>query len=172
MAAGTGPGMTVLALAVLLAGCADRDNPAGLMNLRPQHEGPDEFAIMPTKPLEMPQDFSALPTPVPGAANLVDRNPRDEAVIALGGRPGAGSTDGALVAAAGRHGTSAGIREELAADDAAFRARQRPKLLERLFGRSSYHSAYGRDTTAPDAELDLWRRAGARTPAVPPVSDR
>ncbi len=34
--------------------------------------GPDEFAILPTKPLEMPADVAALPPPTPGAANRAD----------------------------------------------------------------------------------------------------
>jgi hypothetical protein len=41
------------------------------MNLRSPHDGPDEFAILPTKPLEMP-GFQVLPEPQPGARNLVD----------------------------------------------------------------------------------------------------
>ena len=172
MAAGKAPVLAVMATAVLLSACGGSDEPARLMNLRPQGDGPDEFAILPTKPLQMPADFATLPEPQPGAANLVDPHPLDDAVLALGGRPGAGTTDGALVAAAGRNGTTPGIREQLAAEDAEFRSRQKPKLLERLFGRSTYHSAYSNQATRPRAELEEWRRTGARTPAVPPVEKK
>ena len=175
MAAGRGrvPGALWLMLALGLAACGGvRDDPRPLMSLRSPHDGPDEFAILPTKPLEMPKDFAALPEPEPGARNRVDPAPLDDAVIALGGRPGAGGNDAALVAAAGRNGVAGGIREQLAAEDAAFRGRNSPRLLERLFGASAYHRVYGTQTLRPDPELDRWRRANARTPSVPPVTDR
>src|SRR5690606_13083713 len=122
--------------------------------------------------LQLPKDMTHLPTPNPGGSNLVDPNPLDDAVVALGGRPGAGGGDPALIAAAGRHGVSGAIREQLAADDAAFRAKQSPRLLERLFGSSSYRRAYEGQTTNADTELNRWRGAGARTPSAPPPSDR
>ena len=46
--------------------------------------GPDEFSIIPKEPLVIPET-NALPPP--GGGNLADRNPRAEAIIALGGRP-------------------------------------------------------------------------------------
>lgn len=169
MAAGKQPALALLALTVLLSACGgDREDSPGLMNLRAPHSGPDEFAIMPSKPLQMPTDMANLPTPEPGGANLADRNPLDEAVVALGGRPGAGGNDAALVAAAGRHGVNPGIRAELAAEDAAFRAGKKPKLLERLFGKSTYHEAYSPQTTSPNTELERWRQIGTRTPSAPP----
>lgn len=171
MAAGKGAVLGALGLVLVLSACGGGE-PQPLMNLRSPHDGPDEFAILPTKPLEMPKDFKALPPPEPGARNLVDPAPLDDAVIALGGRPGAGGTDGALVAAAGRNGVSGGIREQLAADDATFRGRNEPRLLERLFGTSTYHRVYGREALRADPELDRWRRANARTPSATPGYDR
>lgn len=170
MAAGKGGALGALGLVLVLSACGD--NSRELMNLRSPHDGPDEFAILPTKPLEMPKDFASLPTPQPGARNLVDPAPLDDAVIALGGRPGAGGGDAALVAAAGRHGVSGNIREQLAAEDEAFRSRNSPRLLERLFGSSSYHRAYSRETLPGDPELERWRAANARTPSAPPTYDR
>lgn len=169
--AGKGAVLAMLAAGLLLSACGDREG-AKLMNLRSSHDGPDEFAILPTKPLEMPKDFASLPTPEPGAANRVDVDPLGDAVVALGGRPGAGSGDAALVAAAGRHGISGNIRAELAQDDAEFRKRQRPRLLERLFGTSTYHRAYSRQATDADAELERWRRAERRTPSATPPGAR
>jgi hypothetical protein len=41
-----------------------------------QHEeGPDEFAVLPTAPLEMPENMASLPEPTPGARNRVDPDP-------------------------------------------------------------------------------------------------
>ncbi len=171
MAAGKGAVLGALGLVLVLSACGGGE-PKQLMNLRSPHDGPDEFAILPTKPLEMPKDFSALPPPEPGARNRVDPAPLDDAVIALGGRPGAGGSDGALVAAAGRNGVAGGIREELAADDAKFRSRNEPRLLERVFGSSTYHRVYGREILRADPELDRWRRANARTPSATPEYDR
>jgi hypothetical protein len=171
MAAGKRGVLGALAAVLVLGACGDRDAPR-LMNLRSPHDGPDEFAILPTKPLEMPADFASLPTPQPGARNLVDPAPLDDAVIALGGRPGAGGGDGALVSAAGRYGVAGNIREQLAAEDEAFRGRNSPRLLERLVGTSTYRRIYGTNALRPDPELQRWRQAGARTPSVPPADDR
>lgn len=172
MAAGKGGLAGALGLVVLLAACGGRDEPKQLMNLRSPHDGPDEFAILPTKPLEMPKDFAQLPEPEPGARNLVDPAPLDDAVRALGGRPGAGGTDQALVSAAGRRGVAANIREQLAAEDEAFRGRNSPRLLERLFGTSTYHRVYGREALRADPELERWRKADRRTPSATPPYDR
>lgn len=172
MRAEKGAVLVALGLVLVLSACGSRTNTEPLMNLRSPHDGPDEFAILPTKPLEMPKDFKVLPEPAPGAANLVDQAPLDDAVIALGGRPGAGGGDGALVAAAGRAGISPTIREELAAEDAAFRGRNGPRLLERLFGTSTYHRVYGREALKSDPELERWRKADRRTPSATPPYDR
>lgn len=172
MAAGKGAALGALGLVLVLSACGSRDEPQRLMNLRSPHDGPDEFAILPTKPLQMPKDFKELPPPEPGARNLVDPAPLDDAVIALGGRPGAGGTDAALVAAAGRGGVAGNIREQLAAEDEAFRSRNSPRLLERIFGTSTYHRVYGNSALRADPELERWRRANARTPSATPPYDR
>lgn len=172
MAAGKGAVLSALAAGLLLSACGGSGEGQRLMNLRSPHDGPDEFAILPTKPLEMPADFTQLPPPEPGARNLVDPKPLDDAVIALGGRPGAGGSDAALAAAAGRHGVSGNIREQLAAEDAELRRRNGPRLLERLFGSSTYHRVYSPQAVKSDDELQRWRAAGARTPSAPPVYDR
>ena len=60
-----------------LSACGARENTSS---------GPDEFSVLPARALEMPSDFSSLPEPTPGAANLTDPNPQGAAVSALGGR--------------------------------------------------------------------------------------
>ncbi|MDO9527192.1 MAG: DUF3035 domain-containing protein [Gemmobacter sp.] len=170
MQAGKGVMIGALVAVLGLTACGERgtrEEPR-LMNLRSTHSGPDEFGILPPKPLEMPKDMAALPEPTPGAANLTDPTPLADAVVALGGRPGAGGGDGALVAAATRYGVGAGVRSELAAADLEIRRRNRPKLLERLFGTSVYNKAYEDTSVAQYDELERWRASGRRTPSAPP----
>jgi hypothetical protein len=165
-------GFVVLA-ALALAGCGDRQ--PELLNLRAATDGPDEFLIMPTKPLEAPPDFAALPPPTPGGRNLVDHVPDEEAVAALGGNPealrprgGVPAGDGALVAQASRYGIAGGIRAQLAAEDLEFRRRNDGRLLERLFNVNVYFQAYERMSLDQHAELERLRRMGVRTPSAPP----
>jgi len=166
-----------LALATLGA-CSSRSDQPILMNITAAQRGPDEFAILPTQPLQAPPSFSALPTPTPGGSNLVDPNPRSEAIAALGGRAGAVETggipaaDSALHAHAARYGTSGNIRAELAAEDLEHRQRNNGRLLERLFGANVYNRAYRDQALDREAELERWRRAGARTPSAPPANHR
>jgi hypothetical protein len=77
----------MLALVLALAGCS-KDGTPELMNLRSSTSGPDEFGILPPKPLAMPEDVAVLPEPTPGGTNLTDQNPRADAIVALGGTPG------------------------------------------------------------------------------------
>lgn len=159
--------VTAMLMAVLaVSACGGGDN--RLIQLQSPHEGPDEFAILPTRPLEMPANFAELPAPAPGAGNRVDPDPVGDAVVALGGRPGAGGGDAALVAAAGRHGIDPGVRGALASEDAAYRAKQSPRFLERLFGSSTYDRVYSDQIAGSYDELGRWRAAGAKTPSAPP----
>ncbi|MFM2355908.1 MAG: hypothetical protein RLZZ528_1644, partial [Pseudomonadota bacterium] len=103
-------GALLAGLCVLTLAACNRDRPPELMNLRSQTQGPDEFSILPTKPLQMPEDIAALPEPTPGGANITDPTPEADAVAALGGNPealtrtGIGRSDGALVSHAARFG--------------------------------------------------------------------
>ncbi|GAB4263161.1 MAG: DUF3035 domain-containing protein [Pararhodobacter sp.] len=148
------------------------------MNARANQTSPDEFSILPTQPLQAPPDFTSLPAPTPGGTNLVDPDPRAEAVSALGGRvsaertAGIPSADAGLIAYAGRSGVSDDIRETLAREDLEFRRRNNPRLLERLFNTNVYQQAYEDEVIDPQEELRRWRERGARTPAAPPPSDR
>lgn len=155
----------------LLAGCGGRGEVPRLMNIT--QRSPDEFSILPTQPLQAPADLRALPTPTPGAPNLVDTDPRADAVRALGGRPQApvGSlpaADAGILARAAQFGIDPGIRATLAAEDEALRRRGAGRPLERLFGTNVYARAYAAQLLDQNAELRRWQRAGARTPAAPP----
>ena len=157
----------IIALAALAA-CGEPRDPE-LMNIRSQTRAPDEFAILPVKPLELPEDMAALPEPAPGAQNRTDPTPEADAIAALGGdvtrgRPG----DNGLLAHATRFGTAPDIRQQLAAEDLEYRRRNDGRLLERAFNVNVYFKAYAPMSLDRYAELERWRRAGVRTIGAPP----
>jgi hypothetical protein len=136
-------------------------------------QGPDEFRVEPTRPLELP-DSSALPTPTPGGVNITDATPNADTIVALGGNPaaqsrgGVPSSDSALVARAGRYGVSSTIRTDLAQEDEAFRRRKARGGVFNLFGRDRYFRAYARQALDAYTELQRFRNLGVRTPTAPP----
>lgn len=155
---------------VVLSACANQ----GLRQLSAPSDGPDEFIIQPSKPLETPTDFSALPTPTPGQGNLSDRSARAEGTLAFGGRPETEggpipASDGALVQHASRLGVAPNIRGDLAEADALFRKRKARLTQIRIVPVDRYDQAYRREALDAGAEAARWRRAGARTPSSPPV---
>lgn len=156
-----------------VAACGKSDKMPQLMNARSTSAGPDEFSIIPPKPLAMPEDLAALPAPTPGGANRTDATPDADAIVALGGNPaGAGgipAADGALVNSASRNGTNGSIRETLASEDLDFRRKHNGRILQRMFGVNVYYQAYSRMSLNQQAELLRWRKAGARTPSAPPA---
>ncbi len=169
--------MPVTLIAAMLASatlgaCASNKVP-NLMNLRSDSNGPDEFAILPVKPLELPKDLAALPEPTPNGVNRVDPNPMGDAVVALGGKPRdpskGSAADNGLVAYAARDGVTADVRAVLAAEDLDHRKRNNGRLLERLFKVNTYFKAYRTQSLNQDAELARWRAQGTATPSAPPA---
>lgn len=154
-----------------VSGCASK-KPPELMNVRSQTDGPDEFSILPAKPLEMPEDLAALPPPTPGGANRTDPQPIDDAIVALGGKPNTSgkipSGDAGLVNYAARNGVDPTIRQTLAAEDYDFRRQHNGRVLERWMGNNVYFKAYKPYALDQYLELLRWRKAGARTPSAPP----
>ena len=165
----------VLAGVLVLAACSGRE--PNLINTNRGQVGPDEFGVLPNRPIEIPQDLSALPPPTPGARNRVDPQPQADAVAALGGQPARLERTGDLRGEAGlighttRYGVQSGVREDLAAEDLEFRRRNRGRVLERLFGVSTYWRAYEREELDQYRELERYRAAGARNPAAPPPEE-
>ena len=161
----------ILGMLMLVAGCSSDPQ---LMNLDAGSSSPDEFAILPTRALELPPDLNVLPTPTPGAGNITDPAPMGDAVAALGGNPGqlaaqgVGAADAALIAHATRVGADPGIRGQLAQEDVRLRSRNSRRLFETLTRKSVYIRAYRPMVLDSNAELERWRRAGARTPTAPP----
>lgn len=158
--------------AVLALGACSSD--PRLNSIQSSGNGPDEFAILPTKPLELPPDLNRLPAPNPGGPSITDPTPQADAVASLGGNPaqlsarGIGAADGALIAYASRAGRAGDIRAVTAAEDQAYRAGRSRRLLEVLARTNVYYRAYQSQALDAHAELERWRRAGARTPAAPP----
>ncbi len=149
-----------------LAACSDK----GLRTLVKPGEGPDEFGIVPNKPLQAPPSYAQLPKPTPGGPNRTDQTPLQDSVIALGGRPSNGGipqSDAALVSHSTRLGVSAGIREQLAAEDEDFRRRRGRFTQIKLVKVDNYFNVYRHEALDAEAEHRRWRRAGARTPSAP-----
>lgn len=161
----------VFGLCLVLGACGGPRDPV-LLNLSSTTSGPDEFSIVPKRPLEAPESFSDLPTPTPGGANRTDVNPNADAILALGGRPNASTeipgNDAGLVTSATRYGVDPNIRAVLSQEDLEFRRRNDGRLLERLFSVNVYFRAYRKQSLDKYAELDRFRALGVRTPAAPP----
>lgn len=157
----------ILAALGALAGCGE-GGIAGGLRAAGVAGTPDEFLVLPTRPLEMPPDLSTLPPPIPGATNRVDYRPRAEAVAGLTGSSGVAGTAAApaLVARAGP--VDPAIRQRLATEDAAFRRDNRPRVLERLAGRDIEGLTYRRMTLDARAESERLRALGLRVPPAPP----
>ncbi|KAA8609716.1 hypothetical protein AL036_03025 [Salipiger aestuarii] len=156
-----------------LAACSPGERDIRLHRLKTNSGQPEEFAILPTKPLQTPPNFAELPAPVPGAANRTDPTPKADAVAALGGNParlaetGAPAGDGALIGTASRFGRDPQIRTRLAAEDLAYRKRK-SLFSYKIVPQDEYYDAYRSQWLDTYAVLDAFRRAGARTPSAPP----
>src|SRR5690606_28482678 len=76
---------------IALAACGrlagDDKEPPRLMHIKSASRSPDEFTVLPTKPLQMPEELASLPEPTPGGGNITDPTPEADAVAALGGNP-------------------------------------------------------------------------------------
>jgi hypothetical protein len=166
-------------LCLALTACGTNDADPILMNVRSTTVGPDEFGILPNKPLQLPSDLAALPPPTPGSANRTDPTPQQDAIAALGGRPerltpsgSVPAADGGLVSYTTRYGRTPGIRATLAAEALDFRQRNNGRLLERWFSVNVYFDAYEDQSLDQDAELERLRRSGVRNVSAPPDPNR
>lgn len=167
--------IAILILAAMgLSACAGYERDITLRDVRSATPGPDEFSILPSKPLQAPPSLTELPPPTPGAANLTDQNPMADGLVALGGKPerlqdnGVPRGDGALVAHASRSGVDPNVRQDLAAEDEDFRRRKSRFTRIRLVRQDLYNKVYKRETLNARREWNRYRRAGVRTPTAPP----
>jgi len=166
----------VAAVAMALSACGKRGEDLQLTRIKKTGNGPDEFTVLPTKPLQAPESFNNLPTPTPGGSNLVDPNPEAEGIEALGGRPGLatstaiGAADGALVNRARRYGVSSDIRQTLAQEDYDTRRKHGRVNILNIGPSDDYTNAYKRQWLDSQAEQRRLRRMGVAVPAAPPPS--
>ncbi|MGX9352741.1 DUF3035 domain-containing protein [Shimia sp. W99] len=161
----------------LVLGLAACGSDKGVRVLSSNGEGPDEFRIVPGKPLTQPKDYAALPAPTPGQGNITDQDPLGDAAVALGGSAkarnntqGIGSSDGALVNYASRKGRDGNIRQTVGAEDAEFRRKRGRFTNIRIVKEDRYNEIYKREHLDYYPEWWRWRKAGAKTPAAPPGS--
>lgn len=164
--------LLALTLVAAVAGCSD----IGLRTLEPPGPGPDEFSVLPVKPLTQPKDYAFLPAPTPGGANLTDPTPKADAVVALGGsaaalNPNAAipSSDAALVTASSRYGVPSNTRQAVDTEDAEFRRKQGRLTRLRLFKVDRYSQVYQRQALDANAQNEAARSRGLETPSAPPV---
>lgn len=166
----------ILAMAVALAGCGGDGRDITLRDVVDTTPGPDEFSVLPNKPLQAPPNYQDLPTPTPGKANLVDATPLADGVAAFGGKPsrlentGVPAGDRALVAHASRKGVPANIRQDLAQSDEDFRRRKSRFTKIRLARTDRYNEVYQRQTLDANREWRRYRATGVRTPSAPPAN--
>lgn len=159
------------ALAAALGACSS--GPPQSMHIGRGMTTPDEFAILPSKPIEMPPNFNSLPPPTLSGANRTDATPVADAVVALGGNPARMQPDGRtpdspVVAYAGRYGVDPTIRPTLAQEDYEYRQKHRGRLMERLFQVPTYYRSYRPQELDQYQSLERYRHSGVPTPAVPP----
>lgn len=163
----------MIGLVLVVAACS-RDRDITLTRFNNTGDGPDEFAIIPGKPLQKPESYSALPAPNPGGPSRTDQNPKADGIAALGGNPeaaaktGVAPSDAGLVRHAARYGTDPAIRQRLRAEDDEIRRNYGRRNILRIGPRDNYTDAYKRQWLDSDVEQERMRRAGVRTPTAPP----
>ncbi len=164
----SGPVLPALALLAVtaLAGC--EGGLAGSLRSAGVGGSPDEFLVLPTRPLVIPSELESLPPPTPGSDNLVDYKPNEEAITGLTGRSTVpqGANGQALVAAAGP--VDPHVRARLNGEDAVYREANRGLLLERWFAQNQEALIY--ETMILDAgdEYERFQSMGVRQPSAPP----
>lgn len=167
--------MMMIGLVLVVAACS-RDRDITLTRFKNKDSGPDEFSIVPGKPLQKPESYTTLPPPNPGGPSRTDQNPKAEGIAALGGDPaamartGVAPADAGLVRHAARYGTDPAIRQRLRAEDEQIRREYGRRNILRIGPRDDYTDAYKRQWLDSQAELERLRRAGVRTPTAPPPS--
>ena len=153
-------------LVFAVSACGSREEPRELFNLRAN--GPDEFAVTTSKPLEIPDDIASADLPQPGGTNRTDIRPQDQITEVLGGNATSGFSDQAFVNSVSRFGVSEDIRVVLAQEDVEFRKDAFVRPLERLARINVYFTIYEDQSVDAYQELDRLRALGVRTPTAPP----
>ncbi|WP_424933767.1 DUF3035 domain-containing protein [Amaricoccus macauensis] len=159
----------LLPLALLLGGCGN-GGLAGALRSSGVTSTPDEFLVLPTRPLEMPDDLAALPTPTPGQRSRVEYEPEAIAVAGLTGRESTARTANgtALLARAGVASNTPQIRQILAEEDVVYQQNHKGRLLEWVFSPDKESLVYRDMILDPGAAYEAMRARGVKVPAAPP----
>ncbi len=164
--------LMVILMLGLVSACGKKDKP--LTRIKKTGNGPDEFTIIPGKPLQAPESYAALPTPTPGGSNLTDQNPLADSAAALGGNAavlataGIPSSDAGLVRHTGRFGVTPGIRQTLSEEDKQTRRRHGRVNILNIGPIDDYTNSYKRQWLDSNAEFRRLRQAGITVPSAPP----
>ena len=159
----------------VITSCSESD--PNLFSLKNFGNGPDEFALVTLREIQMPADFSILPKPTLGGSNLTDQNPQEDVILALGGSLTAKNDltqkdNKILEETASRFGVIENIRDELSLEDKKFRIENRGLLLERLVSLNVYFKAYSSMTLNSIKEAERLSELGVKIFAVPPVKTK
>ena len=153
----------------LLSACSSDD--ARLRDLYDVGTGPEEFAVLPSKPLTIPSNLKNLPVPDLAAGNLADPTPKLDLIEMLGGSIDNSisipAKDKNLLKYVSRAGVDTNIREELAKEDRKFLRRMGVLTSVKLFRVDRYNQIYRKMTLSAPKELERWRSLGVRTPSMP-----
>ncbi|MEM6480352.1 MAG: DUF3035 domain-containing protein [Pseudomonadota bacterium] len=167
-----------LVLVTALSACGNRDGDIQLRRLTDTGNGPSEFDVLPGKPLQEPESYTALPSPTPGGSNRTDVTPFADSVSALGGNPSAlaltepSSNDGALINHSRRFGVTPDIRATLAREDLEVRRRRGRVNILNIGPSDDYDLAYRRQWLDAVAEDDRLQSLGISTSSGPPDVSR
>ena len=158
----------IFVIIFLLSACSSDD--ARLRDLYDVGTGPEEFAVLPSKPLTIPSNLKNLPVPDLAAGNLSDPTPKHDLIEILGGSIDNSISipekDKNLLKYVSRAGVDANIREELADDDRKFLRRMGVLTSVKLFRVDRYNQIYRKMTLSAPKELERWRSLGVRTPSM------
>lgn len=167
-------GALAACLALALSACSGSDE---------TDSGPEEFTVLPSKPLERPRDYQNLPTPGAGESRTKP-DPQADAVKALGGNPNllrkeetqssrleqkSKPPQSPIVRAASRFGFEENIREIMAEEDSQYQKDHGSLLLSYISKEASSVRTYGAMILDPSAEAEKLRSGGIEVPEPEPV---
>lgn len=158
-------------VAIGLSACEESADDRDLLTrvLSANTQSPEEFAVVPNKPLTLPEDLASLPPPQPGITSRSELDPRADAIAALGGGQRGVRADGRLLAALGVSQADPNIRTTLAREARDFRENNPGLILDRMFGRMTDPVIFRGQLLDPAAEVERLRAAGVRVPQMAPV---
>jgi hypothetical protein len=160
--------LSIFVTLFLIAACSSDD--ARLRDLYDVGTGPEEFAVLPSKPLIIPGNLRELPVPDETVENLADPTPKRDLIEKLGGSidetKSVPKKDKDLLNYVSRAGVNSNIREELAEEDRKFLRRMGVLTSVKLFRVDRYNQIYRKMTLSAPKELERWRSLGVRTPLM------